>query len=393
MTRRPNPLTSWANQAATLALLCAGLCSCRSLPAGKSPVSAEVIGTPPRADAVQAAIEPVEAVPVEPVCNTGELPLPQGCASPWAPPGIAGPWPHDEYLLDGGDRDAQVNVGARREIRGLELEDTVAVYDTYHGTTCIEPSNRVCLYAPRFAAVRKVDSLVQNLQNEQPIGVDAPVIAHLNQEDQLATTTVQPIQPVGHIATRQPSLERVEEGVLPAISRLPIMAIDGGFATYENLRVIRQGVFEDAEKAMLLESVQAAIAWTHKQAVQVTLDGRAAVDVTGDQRAQATFRVDEPNHPCLRVIKIASKKTAKPGEIVDFTIRFDNTGDQAIKHVTLVDNLTTRLEYVPGTAQSSRQAEFNTEVNEGESLVLRWEFTEPLPAGAGGLVRFHCRVR
>jgi uncharacterized repeat protein (TIGR01451 family) len=363
------------------------------LPAGKSPVGAEVIGTPPRADAVQAAIEPVEAVPVEPVCNTGELPLPQGCASPWAPPGIAGPWPHDEYLLDGGDRDAQVNVGAQREIRGLELEDTVAVYDTYHGTTCIEPSNRVCLYAPRFAAVRKVDSLVQNLQNEQPIGVDAPVIAHLNQEDQLATTTVQPIQPVGHIATRQPSLERVEEGVLPAISRLPIMALDGGFATYENLRVIRQGVFEDAEKALLLESVQAAIAWTHKQAVQVTLDGRAAVDVTGDQRAQATFRVDEPNHPCLRVIKIASKKTAKPGEIVDFTIRFDNTGDQAIKHVTLVDNLTTRLEYVPGTAQSSRQAEFNTEVNEGESLVLRWEFTEPLPASAGGLVRFHCRVR
>ena len=90
---------------------------------------------------------------------------------------------------------------------------------------------------------------------------------------------------------------------------------------------------------------------------------------------------------------MASTKVAKPGDIVDFTIRFDNLGDQAIKHVVLIDNLTTRLEYVPGTAQSSRPAEFSTEVNEGDSLVLRWDFADPLPVGAGGLVRFHCRVR
>jgi uncharacterized repeat protein (TIGR01451 family) len=100
-----------------------------------------------------------------------------------------------------------------------------------------------------------------------------------------------------------------------------------------------------------------------------------------------------PNHPCLRVIKTASTKTAKPGEIVEFTIRFDNVGDQTVKHVTLIDNLTTRLEYVPQTAASSRAAEFTTETNEGESLVLRWDFNDPLPAGAGGLVRFHCKVR
>ena len=118
-----------------------------------------------------------------------------------------------------------------------------------------------------------------------------------------------------------------------------------------------------------------------------------AVSVTGDQRAQATFAVDEPDHPSLRVIKVASTKAARPGDTVDFTIRFDNLGDQELKRVVLVDNLTTRLEYVPGSAQSSRAAEFSTQVNEGDSLVLRWEFTEPLPVGAGGLVRFHCRVR
>ena len=158
-------------------------------------------------------------------------------------------------------------------------------------------------------------------------------------------------------------------------------------------RVMRHGIFEESEKARLIEAVDAAIVWSHDLAVQVVLDGRQAVSVTGDQRAQATFRVDEPDHPCLRVIKVASTKAARPGDIVDFTIRFDNLGDQAIKRVVLVDNLTTRLEYVPGTAQSSRAAEFSTDANEGDSLVLRWEFTDALPVGGGGLVRFHCRVR
>ena len=100
-----------------------------------------------------------------------------------------------------------------------------------------------------------------------------------------------------------------------------------------------------------------------------------------------------PNNPCLRVIKIASKKQAKPGEIVDFTVRFDNLGDQAIKNVVIIDNLTTRLEYVAQTAQSSRRAEFSTSVNDGDSLMLRWDFVDPLPPGEGGLVRFNCRVR
>ena len=83
--------------------------------------------------------------------------------SPWAPPGIAGPWPHDEYLEDGGDREVQANIGPEGEVRGLELEDTVMVYDTIDGRTLIEPSNRVCLYSPRFAAVRKVASVLENL--------------------------------------------------------------------------------------------------------------------------------------------------------------------------------------------------------------------------------------
>ena len=123
------------------------------------------------------------------------------------------------------------------------------------------------------------------------------------------------------------------------------------------------------------------------------LDGQSAAVETGDQRAQATYTVDTPNHPRLRVIKLASTTMARPGEIVDFTIRFDNIGDQKIGNVTLVDNLTTRLEYVEGSAESSLAAEFSASLNEGDSMLLRWEFADPVAAGDGGIVRFRCRVR
>ncbi len=338
------------------------------------------------------AVEKSPHMPVEPQDFQGE-PIPLVNASPWAPPGIAGPWPRDEYLEDGGDNFVQVNVGLRGEVRGLELEDTVAIYDTKDGRTLIEPSNKVCLYAPRFAAVRHVTSVIENQQNDQLVGIDQPLMPHQGLEDSLATTAIQPIRPQGGIATRQPSIQRTNEVGLPTISLQPIRGIENGFAIYENLLVMKRGMFEDSEKSRLLEAIDAAIVWTHEAAVQVVLDGKKAVDVTGDQRAQATYRYDEPNSPCLRVIKIASRKVAQPGEIVDFTIRFDNLGDQTIQRVVLIDNLTTRLEYVPTTAQSSLRADFTTEVNDGDSLVLRWDFADPLPPGKGGLVRFNCKVR
>ncbi len=43
------------------------------------------------------------------------------------------------------------------KVTGLEQEDTVAHYDTIDGRTIITPSNKVCLYAPRFAAARRSD--------------------------------------------------------------------------------------------------------------------------------------------------------------------------------------------------------------------------------------------
>ena len=94
----------------------------------------------------------------------------------------------------------------------------------------------------------------------------------------------------------------------------------------------------------------------------------------------------DPKHP-------ASTQLAGPGEMIDFTLRFDNVGNQVIGNVTLMDSLSGRLEYVPDSAQSSVKANFATQPNEAGSLVLRWEIAEPVKVGRGGVVRFTCKVR
>ena len=76
-----------------------------------------------------------------------------------SPPGIARPWPADEYIFDGGDRRGPVQVARDWTVYGLDQEDTVVHYDTLNGDTRVQPSNRVPIYAPRFAATRKVTSV------------------------------------------------------------------------------------------------------------------------------------------------------------------------------------------------------------------------------------------
>jgi uncharacterized repeat protein (TIGR01451 family) len=139
--------------------------------------------------------------------------------------------------------------------------------------------------------------------------------------------------------------------------------------------------------------VQAAVAWTTKQAVQVLIDQQPAHEMVNQSKPQTTYQYELAGKGRVRIIKIASRQNALPGEIVDFTIRVDNIGDQPIGNVTVIDNLTTRLEYLPDTAQCSLRADFFTEVNEFDSLVLRWDILDPMDVGDGGIIRFKCRVR
>lgn len=320
-------------------------------------------------------------------------PLPARVYGPWAPPNIAKPWPEEEYLCDGGDHNGAVMVRDDWRLDGLNVEDTVAHFDTVDGRTLVAPSNQVCIYAPRFAAVRRVDSPYEDGHRVKAGGHAQPIALVGFTDEQLATTKMQPVPPLGDVGMRRVTIAKQKDVGVPVHQVLQPMAVQDRLKPHENFVYLRTGVMEEAEKPFIAKAAQAAIVWTNLQALQVMIDGKRAQAQLSVQRPQVTYRVDEPQNPKLQLCKIASTGSAAPGEEIDFTLRFDNVGDQTIGNVTIVDSLTTRLEYVEGSAQSSVKANFSVTPNEAESLVLRWEITEPLKPGDGGLVRFKCRVR
>lgn len=315
-------------------------------------------------------------------------------AGVWQPDGIYGPWPYDEYLFDGGDRDTPVKVDRDWTVRGIDQEDTVAHYDTLQGRTYVTPSNRVPIYAPRFASVRKVYGLEINEGSERAAGAND--LVRLNSQDSRlrATTAVQPRQPVLEHNFRSTVALFDRTGGVNMQRVQPLQGLANHFMPHEDFRVIRHGALDANEKARLAERVRAALAWSSDQSVQVTIGGSLAYEAKGAYQPGETVQFEmPPGKPRLRIIKVASKSEAAPGDEIDFTLRFDNVGDQRIGNVTVIDSLTSRLEYVPGSAQCDLNANFGTQTNDVESLLLRWEIVDPLPVGKGGVIRFKCRVR
>lgn len=311
----------------------------------------------------------------------------------WRPPGIGGPWPHNEYLRDGGDYITPASVKADWSVAGVEQEDTVAHYDTLDGRTEVSPSNRVHIYAPRFGAVRRIDDVQSSQGGERVAGFEKPI--KLNRHDDLgiASTAIQPVQPHGEIGSKAASIyrERQQGGGLE--HRQQLVIVQDKFQPFEDFVLIRRGVMDQADKPRLATAVDAAIVWSHDASVQIILDGQAAVEAVVDKSLEVVYTVDRPQGPALRLVKVASTDNAKPGETVDFTLRYDNIGVEPIGNVVIIDNLSTRLEYVDATESSDREAKFEAQPNAGGSQAVRWELTAPLEPGQGGIIRFKVRVK
>jgi uncharacterized repeat protein (TIGR01451 family) len=370
------------------------LCSCRSVPDHSASHVAEL----PRAAMPQHSQYPT----LPPHAFTGGSH--DGCAAcaaaaagggsqAWKPPGISGPWPREEYLCDGGDYELPAKAHADFTVTGLEQEDTIAHFDTLDGRRLVQPSNRVCVYAPRFGAVRRIEGPDLNEGHDRIAGVEKRILPIRQDDLQIATTAIQPLQPVGQNGTKASSTYRERQQGGGLFGNQALDAMHDGFLPFENLDIIRRGIFAQADKARLATAVDAAITWSGDQAVQVTIEGKSAVVATGNSTPEQVYRIDQPDSPALRIVKIASTHAARPGEFIDFTLRFDNVGDQRIGNVTILDNLATRLEYVPESQSCTVKAEFVTQPNQGGSQALRWEIQDPLEPGQGGIIRFRCKVR
>ncbi len=321
-------------------------------------------------------------------------PVPPGQPSgPWSPPGIETPWPKSEYIRDGGHVGAPLTVNRQGQVRGLQMEDTVAQYETLDGQSHVQPSNPVYLYAPRFGAVRQVANLEDGVQIDRLRGLHEPVKLSAPTINTPVTTGHQDLQVGDDIGMQPASIFHAKQGYGAVSIAVGPRSFQDRYKAFENYSIIRLGAIRESESAWVARGSDAAAVWTDKQAVQILLEHRAAVVDSVVEKLGTVYTNDLPPTPRLRIVKLASTSDAKPGETVDFTLRFDNLGLQAIGSVVILDSLSARLAYVPSSAQCSLDARFSTQANEGESLVMRCELLNPLKPGQGGVIRFQCRVR
>lgn len=298
----------------------------------------------------------------------------------------------DEYICDGGDRNGRVTVLNDWSLRNLDPEDTIGHYDTLDNQLIVEPSNRVCVYAPRFVSARKVTAPFENLKRDQPFIADkaaTPITdGRLRGADQYSQT----VSPQRHLLVQPPSSLRVRLPGVEAVHRQPVSIAILDLSAHEDFRVMKLGIHKQSEKARLAEFTTNAITWTHDKAVQVVIDEEVAQTQMSRKGVETLHFIDN-GPPKMRVIKTASTSDALPGEEIEFTLRFDNIGHQTIGNVTIVDNLTTRLEFIEGSDLCSEECNFVADYNDVDSLTLRWEIINPIKAGQGGLIRFRCRLR
>ncbi len=400
--RSAEHLPTWW-RCALIALATIILCSCSSplvrtakgeerttLAADKS------LNAPPQEQAGEGAAviirDDLVELEADPTLSCDSCNFSSGCTIPLDPYGPL-PGPADEYLCDGGDFVSPAGVTMERKIVGLEPEDAISHYDTADGRVLVTPSTRVCIYAPRFAAVRRV---VQIAAHEQPVFVKSTM-------EEVSPAKARKALPP--IAARQRKVVAVDLGQRPAnlfrqrqqaggLENLQAaMDVFTSIGPYANLSIIRTGEVSAAEKPRLERAMQSAVALTGDLAPQVVFDFKAAHAEVSLRQPGIIYHTDGPSNPQLRLLKLASCGQALPGDEIEFTLRYDNIGDQVLSNVTIADNLTTRFEYVPGSAKSSVNADFITEKNDAGSLVLRWEIKEPVKRGAGGVVRFKVKVR
>lgn len=318
------------------------------------------------------------------------------CPAPLGAVGGMGsePFHRDEFLFDGGDKNFQVTVDQNWNLNGLDVEDTVAAFDTLEGRRQVVASNRVAIYAPRFAAVRKISGhSTESLPTRLARFKDTVELESTRGKD-FSSTTLQQLQPQLHAAQlRARGFNDQTRGVTADNVTQPRRAEERTRSS-SHLQHTRYRGFANSEGARLELAAVAARSWEDNLGLQVVADRRQAVITRDAAKVHELVTVkSDDGEAQLKILKQASAISASCGEEIEFTISFENVGARKVGNVTIIDNLTTRLEFVPDSANCTLEADFSSERNTADSLVLRWDIKQTLDVGQSGLIRFKCRVR
>lgn len=349
----------------------------------------------------ESRIQPVVHLPAMPRQQQGEADGPGG-----PDPLVVEQFP-DEFVIDGGDRGDPVHYQSFLRY-GVETEDTIAEYTDDEGASHVLPSNRVAVYAPRFATVRTVQLPVEGF------GVERMASAHrLAREVRLTTRegVRQHNQQTGAVDARVRSRASglLGESTTAGVSRL--------MRSGEHVKLINVfgdtgrvvgGRMEQADVARLAKSLENAAAWAGDESPRAT-----ASTATGQSIQSVPWvgsytgvEVEHKEIGQLKIVKLADRKAARSDDVIMFTLRFDNVGERPLTKVRIVDNLSPRLAYIDDSAtlgftdedektppEKSRGGRITVDDNEQGSRVLVFELDEPLPGGVGGVITFKARVR
>ena len=330
-----------------------------------------------------------------PFTRPGGMPcgLPCGPVVGTAPPAGRAWMPRDEYLCDGGDRDEPIHFGGDGGLRGIDPRDTVISFRDDKRARVL-PTNTVCIYAPRFAAVRasvgpnealnvletrEAELLQKGMSAEMRQG-----LKRLNQRQTPETNRhrSRPSGLAGRVFAGQHSELRVLNGY------------DATIHIAGHLRLEKIEDFRLREKPAGNKSTTKSVTLYKPESVTMTGIIEGPSQTVMSWSPQTVVGVEEPpKKPGIAIEKTVSVGDAEPGDTITFTITYRNMGNTPIRAASITDSLMPRLEYVLGSAQGPKGTVFTSGENRGGSMELRWDLPGAVPAGSTGSISFQAIVR
>ncbi|HSG71552.1 MAG TPA: hypothetical protein VLA12_14110 [Planctomycetaceae bacterium] len=429
-------IRSWILRTSRLLLptMALGICSCTSTSWNKPSVEqagtsrVELIPTqaeetrPPRVDLARGGIRQISAEEYEPVStrpydaspvsatavvvsrSEPRVPLNEASTMVYVPPPMGVPQPDhnelaklypDEYLFDGGDRGLPYHY-ENNAPAGFESEDTLAEFEDHTGEHRVKPTTRVAIYSPRFAAVSTLTEPHENAHALAPAAADKTVVTQ-RLESQRTTTFHNEYNAPGGVLVRSRASGLEVEAETHGFEQSTNLALnDGLFKVIQNLQFFQSGRLNKADAAVVGEYIKNASLWTRNESPTISASDSAGMQVKATFKAMEIVGIEDSRkrRGDLQIVKLADRKVAAPGDVITFSLRYDNLGDFELKNLRIVDNLTPRLEFVEGSESFEGLAgTLQTFDNNEGSLILQFKLEGELDGHQGGTITFQTRVR
>lgn len=300
----------------------------------------------------------------------------------------------DEYIFDGGDRGLPFHY-EDFERAGFETEDTLAEFDDHTGESHVRPSTRVAIYAPRFGSVSSFSLPHEGASSQMIVSADKTVQTY-DMRNRAGTVYHNDYLAPGGLGMRSRASGVAAETETHGLDQTTLAGRnDKLLNVFQNVAFLRHGQLDQSDAALVAEYVDAALTWTQVEMLKITATTTAGnqLESIASQAELVGLEDGRKTKGDLRIVKLADKKVALPGQVVTFSLRYDNLGDFELKNIRIVDNLTGRLELVEGSAESDRAGTFEVFENGSGSLILEFQLQDDLPGHAGGVITFQARVR